>query len=159
MKLSLFLKLILSTLLFTSCNSSSSGSGSNGDGVIAQGCTPETVLADNTTGGCRIRLVTPNTCAEVNLSDDKTYEFAWTTDGTTCETPWKVTLAGNPPTEDNQITYTVSTDGNMITQKGAVIPVGKAAFEGLRSDNGTYHWVVKSFYDSYPASKNFKVIK
>lgn len=124
-----------------------------------ENCNPISILADGTTGGCRIRLVTPSFCELVDVSSGKNYEIAWTTDGTTCETPWKIILAGNPASEKNSYETTISTNGGTITQKGGVIRINASAFEGLTSDNGHYHWVVKNFYGSHPASVNFVVKK
>lgn len=125
-------------------------------------CAPQALVSDATSGGCRIRLVTPDSCASVDLSGGKVYELAWTTDGTICETPWKIYLAGNPAnpeTGENVASYRLSTNGGTITQRGGVINIDAAVFNDLKSTDGTYHWVVESFYGSRPASKNFKLIK
>lgn len=116
-------------------------------------------LPDNSVNGCYIELRTPKKCDEVDVSNGKLYEFAWSTNGTTCETPWSLTIAGNPPTANNQKTFTLSTNGGTITQKGGIINANSATFDGLTSYNGVYHWVISSYYGSYPASVAFKLKK
>lgn len=133
-----------------------------GGGNNPSECRPQSIVADATAGGCTIRMVSPNFCDVVDVSRGQTYEVAWTTDGSTCETPWDVYLAGNPfnaETGANIIAYNVATNGDNITQKGAVIQIDASTFDGLTSDDGTYHWLVASFYGSHPASINFKVKK
>lgn len=122
-------------------------------------CAPVSVLPDNLSGGCRIRLVSPSFCDVVDVSAGKTYEIAWTTDGTVCETPWKIAVAGNPATEANSYEQQISTNGGTITQRGGVIRIDASAFNGLTSDNGTFHWVVKSHWGSHPGSRNFRVTR
>jgi hypothetical protein len=109
--------------------------------------------------GCSIRMVTPNRCEQVDLSNGKSYEFAWTTDGTWCETPFKLYLAGNPVSEANSKVFSYSTNykNGMITHNGGLDALTAADFEGLTSDNGLYHWMLAGFHGSHPESQAFYV--
>lgn len=116
------------------------------------------IVANGHKGGCYPRLVTPAMCETIDLTNGKTYEFAWTTDGTNCETPWTFQIAGNPITPNNLKTWQLNEDLTAgITRYGGLINLKAADLDGLTTDNGLYHWTVASFYDSYPASKTFKV--
>ena len=118
-------------------------------------------LAAEVTGGCNIQLVTPNKCEEIDLTNGKTYQFAWTTGGTMCETPYTLYVAGNPVTPENTKEWSFSEDvSNGITKTGGgVVNADASALDGLTSDNGIYHWVVKGYYGSHPASRTFRVKK
>lgn len=116
-------------------------------------------VPDETSGGCNIRLVTPAACAEVDLTNGKSYEVAWTTDGTGCETPWTIFILGNPPSETNGGSRELPTNGGTITQKGGIVNLIASDLDGITSDNGLYHWTIKSFYGSHPASVAFRVKK
>jgi hypothetical protein len=152
---------LIAAVATTSCSQSGGGSGGNG-GLGKPGggaCSAQPALAANLTGGCRIRMVTPGDCAEVDLSNGQVYEFAWTTDGTGCETPFKIIAAGSPPTGENSVELTVPTNGPAITRQGGLINVTLAELKtlGLTSDNGEYHWVVMSFHGAHPQSQVFRV--
>jgi len=120
---------------------------------------------DHTQGGCRIRLVSPTPCSNVDLSDGKTVEFAWTTDGTNCETPYKAFLAGNPVTKNedgtlnNVLEYRIEARAGEVSRTGGVVRVGAGAFEGLTSTDGTFEWMIESFHGSGPASQVIRVKK
>ncbi|MBI3195157.1 MAG: hypothetical protein HYZ34_11945 [Ignavibacteriae bacterium] len=118
-------------------------------------------LPAEVTGGCNIQLVTPTKCEEIDLTNGKTYEFAWTTGGTMCETPYTLIVAGNPVSEPNSKEWQFSHNpSNGITNNGGgVVQASAVDLDGLTSDNGTYHWVVKGFYGSHPASRTFRVKK
>jgi hypothetical protein len=113
--------------------------------------------------GCTSRLVTPTNCEEIDLTNGKYYEFAWTTDGVYCETPWTVCIAGNPAdlnTGDNIVCGRFSENvAQGITHYGGLISLNAADFNslGLTSNNGIYHWVVGSWYGSHPDSQTFRV--
>ncbi len=112
------------------------------------------------TGGCNLRLVTPAACEEIDLSGGKSYEFAWTTDGAGCETPWTFYVAGNPVTDENTGGVQLSTDTSAgISGTGGVVRVTAADLGNLKSDNGLYHWTVRSFYGSQPPSNAFRIRK
>ncbi len=111
-------------------------------------------------GGCAPRLVTPAACEVVDLSGGKTYEFAWTTDGTGCETPWQFQVAGNPPTPDNTYGAKISENPSAgISNTGGVITFSATDVmqSGVKSTDGTYSWLVQSFYGSHPASNTFTI--
>jgi hypothetical protein len=117
-------------------------------------------VPDDTKGGCNIRLVAPSACQEVDLTNGKVFEVGWTTDGTYCETPWKVAVFGNPPSDANSGYVSLSTNvSGGITHYGGILNVSAADLNGLTSYNGVYHWTVVSFYGSHPASIAFKVKK
>jgi|GEM_PF-2256406 len=159
---SAFLVLGLAVSL-AACSGKDDDKKAGGGGQGQTGCRAP-VADDHTTGGCRIRLVTPGSCATVDVSGGKTYEFAWTTDGTTCELPYKAYLAGHPVTKNedgslNNVREFTINRGDTVSQTGGVIYVGAGAFEGLESDDGTYDWLIESFHRSGPASNVFRVTK
>jgi type 1 fimbria pilin len=162
LKLSLLaLVSLIAAIATVSCSQSGGGSGGPG-GLGKPGggtCSTQPALAANITGGCQIRMVTPGDCAEVDLTNGKLFEFAWTTDGTGCETPFKIMAAGSPPTAENSVELTVPTNGAAITRQGGLVNVTLAELKnlGLTSDNGEYHWVVMSFHGSHPQSQVFRV--
>lgn len=127
------------------------------------GC--DAVLLPAQSGGCSFRLVTPAVCEQIDLTNGKSYEFAWTTDGDWCETPWTLCMAGNPAnidTGENIYCEDFSADvDRYITHLGGVVYLDAAAFNslGLTTNNGIYHWVVISFYGSNPNSRTFRVKK
>jgi hypothetical protein len=147
-------------LTITSC---SQGGGSSGIGASEKSggggtCSTRPALQANITGGCRIRMVTPSNCEEINLANGQSFEFAWTTDGTGCETPFKIIAAGSPPTAENSVELSIPTNGAAITRQGGLINVTLAELKnlGLASDNGEFHWVVMSFHGSHPQSQVFR---
>ena len=156
---SLSIAFFIAAIFTTSCSQSGSGSGGGLGKPSGGACTAQPALEANVTGGCRIRMVTPGNCAEVDLSKGQVFEFAWTTDGTGCETPYKIIAAGSPPTAGNSVELTVPTDGAAITRQGGLLNVTLAELKnlGLTSDNGEYHWVVMSFHGSHPQSQVFRV--
>ncbi len=118
------------------------------------------VAPEALSGGCAPRLVTPAACEVVDLTAGKAYEFAWTTDGTGCETPWQFQLAGNPPTADNTYGVKISENPNAgVSKTGGILNVNAADImgTGVKSSDGTYTWLVQSFYGSHPASNTFKI--
>ncbi|MBX3232902.1 MAG: hypothetical protein KIT84_42230 [Labilithrix sp.] len=134
--------------------SSSSTSSSSGE---PGGCGAQ-AIAPNLTGGCAPRIVTPALCEEVDLTGGKTYELAWTTDGTGCETPWKLCAAGNPVSDPNSICVNLSTDVNAgISRTGGILVISAADLEGLTSDTGVHHLLVASFHESHAGSVAFRV--
>lgn len=117
-------------------------------------------LAANVTGGCAIRLATPARCEDVDLTGGQSYEFAWTTDGTNCETPYTLIISGNPASEANAVSWKLSTNVEQgITRNGGITYITASDLEGLTSDNGLYHWVVIGYYGSHPDSQTFRVRK
>jgi hypothetical protein len=140
--------------------SSSSSSSSSSSGGASATCDAAPAIPAAISGGCAPRLVTPSVCEEIDLSNGQSYEFAWTTDGTGCETPWTVCVGGNPLTDANSGCVKLSTNlSNGISRTGGVVRVTANDLAGLQSDNGTYHWIVKSYYGSHPASVAFKIKK
>lgn len=132
---------------------------SNPSGSSPQNCN-QVALAAEVSGGCAIRLVTPGQCEEIDLRGGQSYEFAWTTDGTNCETPYTIIVAGNPPSEMNAKSWQLSTNVEQgITRNGGIINATANDLSGLTSDSGIYHWVVKGYYGSHPDSRTFRVKK
>jgi hypothetical protein len=115
--------------------------------------------SDKTSGGCRVRLVSPTHGQELDLRQGKSASLEWTTDGTTCETPWKLHVAGVPFSQDRTAILSINTNGGTITQKGGILPFNAQDLAGLPGDNGVYHWTIESFHGSAPASISFRVIK
>jgi len=121
-----------------------------------------TVVSEAFSGGCQIRLVEPAKCEEIDLTGGKTYWFGWSTDTTFCETPFKLILMGNPPSDQNSVYWSLSASGSgrQIAQNtGGIHQISAADLQSLTSDNGIYHWVVVGWYGSHPASRTFKVKK
>jgi hypothetical protein len=109
-------------------------------------------------GGCHIRLITPANCEEIDLSNGKTYQFAWQTGGTFCETPFKLYIAGNPVTEENTRMWQYSTKTGQISRTGGGYDeFSLENLSELRSDNGIYHWVVTGWFGSHPNSQTFRI--
>ena len=118
------------------------------------------VAPANDLGGCYIELVTPKKCEVVDLTDDQVYEFAWTTHGSYCETPWIFQIAGTPATPDNTLNWSLTTNvNNGITHYGGIFYINAAALSQLRSSNGVYHFLVSSYYGSHPNSVGFIIKK
>lgn len=118
------------------------------------------VIAPALSGGCAPRLVTPAACEVVDLSGGKTYEVAWTTDGTGCETPWKLCVAGSPVTDPNSACVSLSENVSAgISKTGGILNISASDLAGLTSDNGLYHGLVASFYGSHAGSVAFTVKK
>ena len=142
-----------STTFTVAANTTTSGSPS------PQNCNLVVLLA-SVTGGCRIRLVTPGVCEEIDLRAGQSYEFAWTTDGTYCETPYTLYVAGNPASEANTKYWTLSTDVQRgISSIGGIVNISASDLSGLTTDNGLYHWVVVGYYGSHPDSRTLRVKK
>jgi hypothetical protein len=165
----LYFLLLVSIIHFT-CKKESSTSATNTTGTTSTTATTSTtgtlvncdtsIVQAKTGNGCYPRLVTPKMCETIDLSGGKTYEIAWTTDGTVCETPWTLQIAGNPLTTSNIKSWSLSANVNTgITKYGGIIRISATDLEELTTDNGLYHWTVSSFYDSYPASQTFKIKK
>jgi hypothetical protein len=117
-------------------------------------------LPAQVSGGCKIRLVEPALCQEIDLSGGKTFWFGWSTDTSYCETPFKLIIAGNPPTEQNAYTWSLSeggSNGKIAKNTGGIKEISAADLQGLTSNNGIYHWVVLGWYGSHPASQTFRL--
>lgn len=172
--------ILLPALIAVSCDSDggSGGDGTGGDktpqngtqdgtgtvdGNQQKGSCEQTLVADATSGGCAIRLVTPAKCQEVDLTGGQVVEFAWTTDGTYCETPYTVYLAGdnaNIQTGENIASWNFSENvSNGITHNGGIVRATAADLAGVTSASGVYHWVVAGYYGSHPASVAFRMRK
>lgn len=140
-----------------------SSGGGQGQTPSPQGGCRAPIADDNTTGGCRIRLVAPASCAEIDLTGGKTVRFEWTTDGTNCELPYKAYIAGNPVTRNddgslsNVAEYQINARPGEVSNTGGTVEVGAGAFQGVTSTDGTYDWVISSFHGSRPASFVVKV--
>ena len=120
------------------------------------------ILSENITGGCRIRLVTPAAGETIDLSGGKTYEFAWTNDGSDCETPYTLYLAGNPAnaeTNQNIVNWSLSVQVGQISRTGGYVNMSASDFANVTSTDGSYQWVIVGYYGSHPASQVFHVTK
>ncbi len=118
------------------------------------------VVPAEVSGGCNITLITPAHCEEIDLSNGRSYEFAWQTGGSFCETPYKFYISGNPYSESNVLSWSFSTETGKISRtQGGYHYITAADLAELSSDDGTYHWVVMGFYGSHPASQAFRIKK
>jgi hypothetical protein len=118
------------------------------------------VVPANVIGGCQIRMVTPALCEEIDLSRGQSYEFAWTTDGTDCETPYTLVVSGSPATDMNSKSWQLPTNVEQgITRNGGITYISESDLSGLTTDNGLYNWVVVGYYGSHPESRAFKLKK
>jgi hypothetical protein len=121
-------------------------------------CQSIKVLPSELSGGCYITLVTPAPCEQIDLSNGRSYEFAWQTGGTMCETPFKFYIAGNPYNDQNVLSWQFSTKVGQISRTGGGFTYVTAQdLSNLTSTDGVYSWVVMSWYGSHPASQNFRV--
>lgn len=135
------------------------GTGGSGGSPPSADCSTVAVPAQ-VSGGCNISLVTPTVCEEIDLTNGKAYEFAWTTGGTMCETPFYLIISGNPATEQNAYQWSLSDGANnglIHNNSGGVWYVTAADLAGLTSDNGIYHWLVAGYYGSHPNSQTFRI--
>ena len=104
-------------------------------------------------GGCRIRLVSPASCQEITFP----FQFEWTTDGSNCETPYKLYITGDPPLE-RYFEWSLSENTGQISKTGggfATVSAEDLANVGVTSKSGVYHWVVMGYYGSHPDSQGF----
>lgn len=117
-------------------------------------------IPDNSMGGCRVRLVTPTECETIDLRGGRAYEFAWTTDGTGCELPWKFIILGTPLSETNGSLWTLSTDLEQgISSAGGIFYLRAGDFDGIEAQGGIYQWTVASFYGSSPEGRQFRILR
>ena len=94
------------------------------------------------------------------FSGGKSYEVAWTTNGTGCETPWKLCAAGSPVSDPNSLCVNLSEDVSAgISKTGGVLNVTAADLAGLSSDTGWYHVMVGSYYGSHNGTVAFYLQK
>jgi hypothetical protein len=123
-------------------------------------CPAQQLVPPAISGGCHVRLVTPAQCEVVDLRGGRTYEMAWTTDGTRCETPWTLQVAGEPLSAQNlrSAKLSINTEAG-ITSYGGILRISAADLEGLTSTSGLYHWSVASFYGSHPGAHTFQVLR
>jgi hypothetical protein len=143
----------------TSGSATNSDAGATGDGGGAGAC-PAQAIPPAVSGACVPRFVTPSACEVVDLSGGKTYELAWTTGGTGCETPWKLCAAGNPVSDPNSTCVDLNVDVNAgISRTGGVYRINATSLAGLSSDNGYYHVLVTSFFGSHNGTVAFYVKK
>ena len=127
--------------------------------ISSSDCNVVHLPAENT-GGCRIKLITPANCEEIDLSNGKTYQFAWQTGGTFCETPFKLYIAGNPVSDENTRMWQYSTKAGQVSRTGGGYDeVSLQNLSQLKSNNGIYHWVVTGWFGSHPNSQTFRVKK
>jgi hypothetical protein len=97
---------------------------------------------------------------EVDLTGGKTYEVGWTTDGTGCETPWKLCVGGTPLSDENSRCIELSVNVQVgISSTGGLYTMTAADIEGLTSTTGVYHALVTSFYGSHNGTVAFRVRK
>jgi|GEM_PF-2644298 len=136
------------------------GSGAVGGGGGGPGACPPQAIPPALSGGCAPQIVTPAPCEIVDLSGGKSYEVAWTTNGTGCETPWKLCAAGSPVSDPNSLCVNLSEDVSAgISKTGGVLNVTAADLAGLSSDTGWYHVMVGSYYGSHNGTVAFYLQK
>ena len=121
------------------------------------------LLPAEVTGGCNISLRTPRSGETIDLRNGKGYQFAWTTSGTYCETPYRLFLAGNPAnpqTGENIFEWQLSESVGQISKTGGGYKnIYAPDFEGITSQDGTFQWVVFGWFGSHPSSQVFKVLR
>jgi hypothetical protein len=109
-------------------------------------------------GGCVPRFATPAVCQEVDLTNGRTFEVGWTTDGTGCETPWRLCAAGNPVSDANSACVSLSENVNAgISRTGGLYYLSAADLQGLTSTDGVFYLLVASFYQSHNGTLAFRV--
>lgn len=131
--------------------------GGGGDGGSSATCGAQ-AIAPAVSGGCVPRFATPAVCQEVDLTNGRTFEIGWTTDGTGCETPWRLCVAGNPVSDANSACAQLSTNVEAgISRTGGLYYLSANDLQGLTSDNGVFHLLVASFYQSHNGTLAFRV--
>jgi len=146
----------------------------NSGGITANACGRDSVVSGNEVGDCRIRLLSPTACQEVDLTNDKVFEFRWTTDGTDCPSQadgrmegFNIYVAGNPVTknEDGSLNNVASKPlrlGGTIERSGGIAYVrARDLVDGegnpITSTDGTFDWAIRSGLEAGPASVVFRI--
>lgn len=133
------------TLAFAGCSKKDDKKDvkATGGGGLTQTCRAP-LADDHNSAGCKITLVSPTNCAEIDLTDGKTAVFEFKAEGADCRLPFTGHLAGHPVTRDENDRL-----GNVLSRNDMNFADGKfelsaANFEGLTSDDGTYDWLIEN---------------
>lgn len=153
-----YLILALPLLLLSACGSEDKKTAKTDESKNPQTC-GGTFYPAEVSGGCRIRLVTPGPCETVDLTEGKSYEFAWTNDGTQCEGPYLISLAVTDGSSSETMSAQINFNNGTVSRTGGVITVTAEDIQQIQKKEGIYHWTVASFYGSRPASNPFKLIR
>lgn len=149
--------IIMISIGFISCNSGSNSPTNNNAN------TDTIAFPENFSGGCYPQCYTPAKGETIDLTNGKYYQFAWQTmNGSNCETPWFLYIAGNPfnmETGANVMYWQFSKKEGQFSGNGGYVNLTAANLEGLTSYNGVYHWVIMGWYGSHPNSVAFKIKK
>lgn len=154
-----FAAALMSAMLLVGCGSDDAKPDVNS---AASGQCGAPAVSDATAGGCRIRLVTPKPCETIDLSAGKQYEFAWTTDGTFCETPFNLYIGGNPinvDTGENIFSWSYSKNAGYVSNYGGIAYYTADQLAEIVSKDGTFQWTVASYHGSRPGSVVFRINK
>ncbi|MBL9039131.1 MAG: hypothetical protein JNG84_11485 [Archangium sp.] len=156
-----------------------SGTGGGGGSSGGVSCATALDLVDGS-GGCRLRIVGPANCTTLSFSAGFV-ELAWTTEGTFCEGPHRVFIAGHPAStweggnaivqeltstngSENSVPGSTTSTYAMTRNIGGYVHLTLADLRlitsNLTSTTGQYHWGVAGFYDidnggSRAASRTF----
>ncbi len=123
----------------------------------------EPIAPDTRTEACKIRLVSPAPCDEIDLTSGNTVRVIWENEGTGCRTPYFAYIGGNPISRDDQ--------GNLLNVEKFQIPASHGVVDGtkgevglraidlrdLTSTDGTFEWVIEDSDGAHPVSQILKV--
>ena len=108
-------------------------------------------LQENATGGCKFTPIAPDNGASLVLPA----ELGFNSCG--CETPVKVFIYGNPPTDQNAY-YIEKIRGQeplcSWTGRTTITQEDLTQF-GITSDNGLYHWQIESWHGALGPARTF----
>jgi hypothetical protein len=108
-------------------------------------------LQESATGGCEFTPIAPANGASLVLPA----EIGFSSCG--CETPLKIYIYGNPPTPENSY-YISKTRGTeplcSWTGRSSISQEDLTQF-GITSDNGLYHWQIRSWHGSLGPARTF----
>ncbi len=118
-------------------------------GTTAPGGSCVSPIPEGFSGGCTLAQNEPANGQQITLP----FKFGWSASG--CETPFRLFIYGNPPTEDNALYWEISRNaGGPTTEWAGSHTITAADLAPLRSD-GLYHWAVAGFYGSHTAGRTF----
>ena len=142
------------TIAYTKASSGGGGTGT---------CPTTPIVPANHTSGCNIDTTTP-VCAVWDQKTSPTFELDWTTNQTFCEGPHTVQISGDPPSNTNSVTYSITStysggDAAMTRNIGGYMKIAAKDIATLTSASGIYYYGVGSFGGSTSEGRAFQVLK
>ncbi len=126
-------------------------------------CPTTPIVAAVHTGGCDIDTTSP-VCAVADLRNGGSFELDWTTHQTFCEGPHTILVTGDPPSDANSVTFSITSsysgnDASMTRNIGGFMKITAKDIAPLTSTTGVYYYGVGSFGGSKSEGRAFTVIK